>query len=59
VSLRRRGALRRRHPSFHDATVLFEHETAEDAFAELARFTERLQRFVIEPERFRLEPTAA
>jgi hypothetical protein len=37
---------------FHDATVLSEHGTAADAFAELARLTERLQRFGIAPERF-------
>ena len=37
---------------FHKATVLSEHETAEEAFEELARLTGRLQHFGISPDRF-------
>jgi hypothetical protein len=37
---------------FRHATVLSEHETAAEAFAELARLTERLQRFGIAPDDF-------
>ena len=36
----------------HHATVLSEHETAEEAFAELARLPERLQQCGIAPEGF-------
>jgi hypothetical protein len=37
---------------FHQATVLSEHPTADAAFAELERLTERLQRFNIPTDQF-------
>ena len=37
---------------FHQSTVLSSHPTAKEAFAELARLTERLHRFGIHSEQF-------
>jgi hypothetical protein len=37
---------------FHKATVLSEHATADEAFAELARLFQRLQQFSISPREF-------